>query len=70
MLPEIITIYPEGADSRDAIEAEVAMAIVEEDIVVGTNPSKITTENENAMEMTLIDQMFHIVNILWQSMQP
>ena len=46
------------------------MAIVEEDIVVGTNPSKITTENENAMEMTLMDQMFHIVNILWQSMQP
>ena len=42
---------------------------VEEEIVVGTKPSKITTENVNMMKMTLMDQTFHIVTILWQSIQ-
>ena len=70
MIPAIITINPEGAEAGNAVEAEIAMALVEEEIVVGTNPRKITTENENEMEMTLMDQTFHILTILRKSMQP
>ena len=69
VLPEIIKIDPKGAEARDAVEAEVAMLLVEEEILVGKNPSKITMEKENSIKMTLMDQTFHIVTLLWNSMQ-